>query len=86
MKSADKKTENDRKKNGNQNGGDRVGVKNLQKLDVGGDNRNKVALVLALKLCGAKPAQRDKDLFSYKRQKLEGDKVVAGLLGIAQTR
>ena len=47
-------------------------------------NRNKVAFVLALKLCGGESAHSLKDLIADKRQQLECYIMVARLLAVMQ--
>ena len=61
-----------------------MGVEDLQQLNVGGDDRNQVALVPALQLGRAEPPQRTEHLVPQKGQQLEGDEMVAGLLRIPQ--
>lgn len=59
-------------------------IEHLQQLDVGGDDADEIALVLALQLGRAELAQSGKDLVPDQCQQLEGDKVVAGLLCITK--
>ena len=61
-----------------------MGVKDLQQLDVRGDHRDQITLVPAVQLGGGQAAQRAENLVPDEGQQLEGDVVVAGLLGIAQ--
>ena len=84
MVAADEAAENHREQQRDGCGGDGVRIKDFQKLDIGGDDRDQVALVAPFELSGAEAAQRAKDVIANQRQELEGDKVVAGLLRIAE--
>ena len=59
-------------------------VEDLKQLNVGGDQGDEVAFLLALELGGGKAAHGGKDLVAHKRQHPEGQVVIAQLLGIAQ--
>ena len=61
-----------------------MGVKDLQQLDVRGDHRDQVAFVPTIQLGGGQAAQRAEYLIPDEGQQLEGNVVVAGLLGVAQ--
>ena len=61
-----------------------MGVEHLQKLDVGGDEGDEVALVAALELGRRQPPQRREHLVAHERELLEGQIVVAQLLAVAQ--
>ena len=84
MEASDKQAENCRKQKGDQDRGDRMGIKHLKQLYVGCDYRYKIALVLSVKLCGTQAPERHEYPAPDKRKQLEGDKVIAGLLRIAQ--
>ena len=64
--------------------GNRVGIEYLQKLNVGGDDADEVALVPAFQLGGSQPPQGPEHFIPDQGQQFEGDKMVAGLLRIAQ--
>ena len=59
-------------------------IEYLKQLYVARYNRNKVAFVLALKLCGGESAHSLKDLIADKRQQLECYIMVARLLAVMQ--
>ncbi len=62
----------------------RVRIEHLKQLYVARYNRNKVAFVLALKLCGGESAHSLKDLIADKRQQLECYIMVARLFAVMQ--
>ena len=84
VKAADEETENGAEQHRNGNGGDGVGVKYLQQLNVRGDDRDEVALVPPFQLGGAEAAQGAEHLVPNKGQKFERNVMVAGLLPVAQ--
>ena len=84
MVAADEAAENHREQQRDGCGRDGVRIKDFQKLDIGGNDRNQVALVAPFEFGGAEAAQRAKDVIANQCQELEGDKVVAGLLRIAE--
>ena len=59
-------------------------IEHLEQLDVRRDDRNEIALIAPLKLGRTEPAQRAEHLVANARQELEGDKVIACLLCIAE--
>ena len=61
-----------------------MGVEHLQQFDVRGDDGDEVAPVPALQFGGAETAQSPEHLVPDEGQQLEGDEVVAGLLGVAE--
>ena len=81
---AHKARHNDAYDDRNADGRDRVGVENFQQFNVGGQHGNQVALVAAFQLCGGQLAQHAKDLVADEGQQLEGNKMVAALLGVVQ--
>ena len=84
VEAADENAQHRRKQQRNGRRRDRVRVKDLQKLDVRGDDRDQVPLVAPLELCRAEPAQRAEHLVPDQREQLERNEVVARLLRIAQ--
>ena len=81
-----KQTHEDGKQGGNGSRRDGVGIEYLKQLNVGGNNRDQVALVLSLQLCRAEPAQSLKDFVPDQGQQFKRDEVIASLLPIAQHR
>ena len=82
---ADKADHHHRKQKGNADGGNGVRIEHLQQFNIRGNHRNQVTLVLALQFGRAQPAQRSKHLIPNQCQQLKRNKMVAGLLCIAQT-
>ena len=64
--------------------GEIVCVEDLEQLNVRRDDGDEVTAVAALELRGAETAQCAEDLVADQRKQLEGDEVVAGLLGVAE--
>ena len=60
-----------------------MSIKQLYRLDIGGDNTDQVALILSLQLCRAETAQSREHLVPQKCQEMKGNIMVAILLRIA---
>lgn len=80
----DEQTHDEREQRRDGRGRDRVRVEDLEQLNVRRDDGDEVAAVAALELRGAETAQCAEDLVADQRKQLEGDEVVAGLLGVAE--
>ena len=61
-------------------------VENLEQLDVRRYDRYEVALVSPLELCRAELSKRTEHLVADKREQLERDEMVAGLLRVPEPR
>lgn len=80
----DEQTHDEREQRRDGRGRDRVRVEDLEQLNVRRDDGDEVAAVAALELRGAETAQCAEGLVADQRKQLEGDEVVAGLLGVAE--
>ena len=80
----DEQTHDEREQRRDGRGRDRVRVEDLEQLNVRRDDGDEVAAVAAFELRGAESSQRAEDLVSDQRKQLESDKVVAGLLSVAE--
>ena len=69
---------------GDRDGRYRMGVEDLEQLDVGGDERNEIALVASLELRGAECPQHGEDAVTDDGEQAECDEVVAILLAVVQ--
>ena len=78
----DEQTHDEREQRRDDRGRDRVRVEDLEQLNVRRDDGDEVAAVAPLELRGAETAQCAEDLVADQRKQLEGDEVVAGLLGV----
>ena len=73
--------------NGQYCNGDRgncMGIKHLQKLDVGSDNRNQISPVFSFQFRRAEPSQRVKYSVPDDRQQLKCNKMIAVLFSIVE--
>ena len=86
MEGADEQAHHGSIKKRDCSGGNGVRIEDLQQLDIRSDDRNQVAFVPALQLCGAEFPQCEENLIPDQRKQLKRDKMVAGLLCIAQDR
>ena len=84
MKAADENAHHDLSNYCDTYGGNGVGIEHLQQLHIGGNKGDKIALVPALKLCGAKSSQRFEHLVPDYCKEREGYVMIGFLLGISQ--
>ena len=80
----DEAQHDDRGRERDEGGRERVRVEHLEQLDVGGDERHQVALPLAFELGGGEARHRAEHPVAHQGEDLEGQVVVAQLLAVAQ--